>query len=308
MAEKAGWEIALEKLKEALDTMPRAGTGLPFEQAGEGYAVTRAATDAVAAFAKTEKDVNLRLLVFSQLDVDRMIALARAGAVSWWGVFTGRAFFGDVEGMKKVWDAAQKDPGAGEKSDRPDAGTALKWLAEPYKLAEGYSNKIEAAAIRRLLEWKADPNAENGRWLEKSLRSLDGDCIRALVDHGANPETVFRVMADLHEKKNFAQVEKIQDALSRKNLYFRVDDQTLMETKYIPDVQGGSTFKTLFNFRARRVTEIYEYGPDRKAVMTGVPFSDYDPEAVGFAREQLLRLGGKPRDGLDKPKMKLPSP
>ena len=60
----------------------------------------------------------------------------------------------------------------------------------------------------------------------------------------------------------------------------------------------------MFNFRASRVTEIYQYGTDRKAVMTSVPFDEYDPAALQFAREKLQAMGGQPRDSLSKPRMK----
>ncbi len=248
--------------------------------------------DVKAQFQKQSHnpDINdINVAVFGQLDTDKMIALARAGAVHWWQPFTGKAFFGDAEGMKKIYNAVPAE-------SRPNATSAMTWVCFPYKAA-GVSNKIEVAVLRQLFDWGADVNEKKGEWLEKAVRQLDGEPLKEFVKRGSIA-TVFKAMDAITDDTRRAEIQKL---LQKPTSYVKVDDDTLSETKFIPDAQGGSTFKALFNFRARRVNEVFE-GPDRKTVfMTSAAFDDYDSAAIDFAREKLKSLGGKPNDGGAKP-------
>ncbi|MCC7038542.1 MAG: hypothetical protein IT560_14735 [Alphaproteobacteria bacterium] len=248
--------------------------------------------DVKAQFQKQSHnpDINdINVAVFGQLDTDKMIALARAGAVHWWQPFTGKAFFGDADGMKKIYNAVPAE-------SRPNATSAMTWVCFPYKAA-GVSNKIEVAVLRQLFDWGADVNEKKGEWLEKAVRQLDGEPLKEFVKRGSIA-TVFKAMDAITDDTRRAEIQKL---LQKPTSYVKVDDDTLSETKFIPDAQGGSTFKALFNFRARRVNEVFE-GPDRKTVfMTSAAFGDYDSAAIDFAREKLKSLGGKPNDGGAKP-------
>lgn len=235
-------------------------------------------------------DVNVA--VFGQLDTDKMIALARAGAVHWWQPVTGKAFFGDAEGMKKIYNAAPSD-------SRPSATSAMTWVCFPYKAA-GVSNKIEASVLRQLFDWGADVNDKKGEWLEKALRSLDGEPLKEFVKRGPIA-TVFKAMDGMTDNARRAEIQKY---LQKPTSYVKVDNDTLAETKFIPDPQGGSTFKSLFNFRARRVNEIFESADRKTTFMTSASFDDYDSAAIDSAREKLAALGGKPADSGENPKFK----
>lgn len=248
--------------------------------------------DVKAQFQKQSHNPDLNdinVAVFGQLDTEKMIALARAGAVHWWQPFTGKAFFGDLDGMKKIYNASPAEA-------RPSATSAMTWVCFPYKAA-GISNKIEASVLRQLFDWGADVNEKKGEWLEKAVRGLDGEPLKEFVKRG-NVATVFKAMDAMTDDTRRAEIQKL---LQKPTSYMKVDDDTLAETKFIPDAQGGSTFKSLFNFRARRVNEVFE-GSDRKTIfMTSASFDDYDSAAVNFAREKLKALGGKPNDGGAKP-------
>lgn len=248
--------------------------------------------DVKALFQKQShnSDINdVNVAVFGQLDTDKMIALARAGAVHWWQPFTGKAFFGDAEGMKKIYNAAPSD-------SRPNATSAMTWVCFPYKAA-GVPNKIEASVLRQLFDWGADVNEKKGEWLEKAVRQLDGEPLREFVKRG-NIATVFRAMDGMTDDARRAEIQKL---LQKPTSYVRVDDDTLAETKFIPDAQGGASFKSLFNFRARRVNEVFESSDRKTTFMTSAGFDDYDSAAIDFAREKLKALGGKPNDAGAKP-------
>jgi hypothetical protein len=279
------WQQDLNSLKGQLETLR--------PQAGGGWEIPEPAREAFRKFAEASKDdVNRRVFVIGQLDVERMVAVVREGLCPWWPVFTARAYKADLDGMKKVRAAFEADAG---KSEKPNMSSAMTWIVCPHKITDSFSNTVDPKISRQLFSWGADVNHDSGKWLESALRNLDADGIKPYLEFGAASGTILRVMDDLQKKQNFAQLGKIQDALAHSS-FVKVDDQTLLEAKYIPDARNCSVFKTIFNFRSRRVHEIYEAGQGANAVMDGIPFADYDPEALAFAAEKLRQLGGKPRD------------
>jgi hypothetical protein len=288
MAKDPAWQASVDAFKKQLDGMRADDVILPqgvrdiFKTDISGWSVDR------------------KVFTFGQLDVDKMIPICRDGLAPWWLIFTGRAFLGDIDAVKKIQRAFEKDPG---KSEKPNFSSALTWIVYPHSLCDGYANKISPQVIRLLLQGGADANADNGKWLEHALKNLDVSGIRPFLDYGAASGTILRVMDDLQKNQKFQQLGRIQDALAH-CAYVKVDADTLLEAKYVPDARGCSVFKTLFNFRSRRVHEIYETGNGAQAIMNGMPFTDYDVEALKIARDQLVQLGGKPREldeRLDKP-------
>ncbi|MDE1151368.1 MAG: hypothetical protein PW788_02430 [Micavibrio sp.] len=97
------------------------------------------------------------------------------------------------------------------------------------------------------------------------------------------------------------QLAVVKKVVAGKTLYAKVDDETLMAVKFIPEGSGLAIFRSIFNFHARRVNEVFENGS--KAAMSNAPFSEYSPEAIGFAAQKLETLGGKPHCSLDKPRL-----
>jgi hypothetical protein len=242
-----------------------------------------------------------RVYTFGQLDPDKCALLCRAGHLPWWMPMTGRVVRGDIEELKQLHAAYTKDMGQGVKVD---FSPMLSWVMNPTEIAPGVPTKRSPDVIRQMLKWGGDPNYSDGKWLEYALRKHEADCIKPLLEHGAASSTVQRVMEALQREQNFTQLGRVQEALARTS-HIKIDAETVMEAKYIPDAKGTSVFKTLFNFSARRVHEIYESGQGAQATMQGIPFSDYDAEALVDARERLIRLGGTPRelaDVLEKPK------
>lgn len=289
MAKDPAWQTTLEACQKQLETMNANTAEVP-----------QNVRDFFAKLDISSWNSDRKVFTFGQLDVDKMIPVCREGLAPWWMILTGRVFTGDLAAVKKIQQAVAKDLG---KSEKPDLSPALSWISFPNSLCDGYASNITPAMIRHLLASGADPNYSNGKWLESALRNLDAECIKPYLDYGAASGTILRVMDDLQKNQKFAQLGKIQDALAHSS-YVKVDADTLLEAKYVPDARGCSVFKTLFNFRARRVHEIYETGNGAQAVMNGMNFAEYDAEALAFAQEKLTQLGGKPRplsEMLDKP-------
>jgi hypothetical protein len=287
MAKDPAWQESLEAFKMALANMRDGDVLIP-----------QNVRDIFTQTDTSAWDNNRRVFVFGQLDADKMTQVCREGLLPWWPVLTGRVYQGDLEGVKKVLRAIDQDAG---KSEKPNLTSAMSWVVYPHIVCDGFSNTISPSVIRHLLSKGADANGENGKWLEFALKNLDAEGIKPFLDYGAASGTILRAMDELQKNQKFAQLGKIQDALAH-SAFVKIDADTLMEAKYVPDARGCSVFKTLFNFRARRVHEIYETGNGAQAVMQGLDFRDYDAEALKYAEEKLKQLGGKPRPPeLDKP-------
>jgi hypothetical protein len=73
--------------------------------------------------------------------------------------------------------------------------------------------------------------------------------------------------------------------------YSKADDQTLEHVKAL----SGGKLKTVFDFEARRVTEIYEAPSKSAPGMTGHSFAEHDREALEQAYAKLVEIKGNPK-------------
>lgn len=68
-----------------------------------------------------------------------------------------------------------------------------------------------------------------------------------------------------------------------------------MENKTI--VENNTQLRIVFNFAARRVSEIYQFNQvSYPSVVRDFSFDDYGPVAVENARQKLIAMGGRPSD------------
>lgn len=107
----------------------------------------------------------------------------------------------------------------------------------------------------------------------------------ALIARMADPA------GDVAPAAPIAQARKPTPPLSP---WSKADDQTLVHVK---GIGNGEKLKTVFDFEARRVTEVYA---GQGAAMTGHSFAEHDPAALEDARQKLVELQGKPRPLDDK--------
>jgi hypothetical protein len=257
-------------------------------------------------------DNNRKVYTWGRLKLDLAVAAADAGLAPWWAVMTGRAYAGDLEGMRHVYDLTHRKS-FDIVAQRPSLDSVVTWLSRPYKIGDGYSNNITPQVLQQLFDWGADPNHDEGKWLTMALKDCDAPVINVWLDNGAALKTVTQVISSLNGRNAERQTLLIS-CLAGRTYYEAMDDNTLLETKFMPDVNGASTLKTLFNFKAQRVMEIYESARPLQPVMTSAAFEDFSAAAVDAARDKLQSLTGKPvaeaqRPGkLAKPKLQFPAP
>ena len=202
------------------------------------------------------------------------------------------------DGLRKVHAAITEDPGSASK---PSMSSALTWITFKNILHKGAESDIRPEVLEQLLDWGADPNYENGKWLRTVLRNLDSEHIRPFFTHGASLD---HVAAELEAQKGNSKITaNIRGALAGEAFTGRSGDDALVETRFIAEAGGLATLQTVFNFSARRVQEIYA-PPEGQPALHSTPFADCDAAALTQAAKRLRELGGKPPDdvlALDKP-------
>jgi len=241
---------------------------------------------------------NRNVVSYGRMDAARIIPLCREGIVPWWMPLTGKAVLGQLDELKKIEDAMAADIGNGSNANY---SSIMTWLCHPAHLTnEGYKNTANANVIQHVLQQGADVNMNNGSWLKYALKELPGDCLAHFIAHGASPAPVQAAMGELAAQKQTEQLAVVQNAVAGKTLHAKVDDTTLMDVKFIPEGNGLVLFRSIFNFHARRVNEVFENGA--AVAMSNAPFSEYAPEAIRFAAEKLEKLGGNTLGTMDKPR------
>ncbi|TAL28212.1 MAG: hypothetical protein EPN97_15270 [Alphaproteobacteria bacterium] len=293
-ADLGEWKQGVEVLRGRLANIP--GVLSP-----EGLAARLEDAFRVKSGWTTEQDV----YACGQLEPEILVSACRAGLLMWWVPMAAMTYFGNLEGLRVVHDAMEKDPGKG--TNKPDLSTTLTWGCWNYSIIEGAPPVMNPDVVNQLLDWGAKPDVgehNQGTFFEKALRTSNAGVIRAFLAHGAPVELARNVIREFINAGNYQQAAQIQDAFGIGGFYTKVDDRTVMETKYISEATGDSVLRTIFNFSARRVNEVFEFAHGGGA-MNSCSFEDYDQKTLHVVREKLEKLGGRTDDApcaLDKPK------
>ncbi|MDI1228322.1 MAG: hypothetical protein PSY14_11615 [bacterium] len=291
MAE-AGWQKTLKEFTKLYEQIQATDDRVDIPAA-----VSERITAATAGW-----DANRFVFTFGQLDAEKSAHLARAGVIQWWYAHTGHGYFGDVDGMRVIHGMHATD--AGLKNEAIDASSALSWACFPHSVTAGEVSRMNADVVKQLFDWGAKHDHEKSKYYKFALDGSPQDVIAAFIAQGADAGLATTVMTEKLAKKDYAQAMRIQQALGLDGFYTKIDSTTIMQTKFIM-TPLASALKTIFNFGARRINEIYETGVDKDAVMTMTSsnFEQYDSGAVRRAQETLEKMGGNPPDVLDKPKL-----
>lgn len=244
--------------------------------------------------------------ILGQIETGTLVAAARQEMIGWDTILNAKALTGTEADIDAIVAAAS------DAEQSLDLGEALRWAAEPGSLTEGlhHSGNLEAATA--LLKHGARPSLNDGGLFFDILREGREDIARVFARAGKNDRNFY--LAYWHENAGEHLEEAPARTLLRKMYweyarYEAVDAATLREDKKI---DSGENLRVIFDFAARRVSEIYITG--EHAFKTEVPFDDYGPAALETARAKLLELGGEPppddmpagHRGLGKPKLASP--
>lgn len=293
MAE-SGWQETVEKIRTALKDAPMAG-GVPVVTDALRPQLAEILLDAL-------KDNNRAVFTAGQLEPVQAAALARANIMKWWHSFAGAAYFGKAENLRALRALHDADNGQGDRHDAFDS--TLTWASHPHSVTKGLVSRMDPETVALLIDWGANVNHENGKYYGYVLRGAPAEIIALYLENGAPKQAAEVALQEMTGNKNYLQAQRIDNALGGDGIYAKVDAQTLMVTQFIGEPEGVATLKTIYNFRSRRLNEIYTSpGQGAQSAMTSTDFAGVDSGSLRRAQEKLEQLGGKPADVLEKPKL-----
>jgi hypothetical protein len=293
MAE-SGWQETVERIRAALKGAPVAGGVCVIDDALR--------PQLAGMLAEPLKENNRIVFTAGQLDPAQAGGLARAGLIKWWHTFAGVSYFGNAENLRSLRALHDADNGQSERHDSFDS--TLTWASHPHSVTKGSVTRMDPDTVAQLIEWGANVNHENGKYFGFVLRGSPAEIIALYLDNGAPKQAAEVALQEMTANKNYLQAQRIDNALGGEGMYAKVDAQTLMVTQFIGEPEGVATLKTIYNFRSRRLNEIYTPpGQGAQPAMTSTDFAGVDSAALRRAQEKLQQFGGKPADVLEKPKL-----
>lgn len=228
-----------------------------------------------------------------QLDTDILTILAERRHIGWQDIFNAKAAFGTADDLALIQRQAQL------------AGTtvnpshALPHAAKPLQLVNGLRHEGNIGTTEYLFRQGADPAQDDGNLFNAVVELGRPDIGRLFARFGQNG--VLNMDPHVNNARRnrkfklFDDLRKIQWEFGR---YHVVDNDTLVENKPLPDSTGN--LKIIFNFSARRVTEIMELANPKQNVVKDYGFDEYGQGALELARQRLLDAGANP-SGIDIP-------
>lgn len=231
---------------------------------------------------------NHRVFLQSRIPYEKMIPYCEAGVLPWWSVFSARVACGDIAGMKVVHALFRNSS-----SEKVDYYSASSWGSHPYEIVPGVPVTPKAEILAQLIEWGGEKVFQNENYYKMSLKKSEADIIAVYLKAGAAVDTAVLVMKDLLDQ-NPQQAEKIWTAIGGMAPTYLADNHILSEEEYRLEPSGLGKLRIEFDFRARRVREIYVAPKKEYSCMASISFDEYDRDDIEAAREKLVQMGGKP--------------
>lgn len=222
-----------------------------------------------------------------QCDTAGLVLLAERKIYSWQEIFNAKAQHGTGDDLVAIQRAAQ------DQGQTIELTQALRAASKSTLPIEGLRVEANIATVDQLLKMGADPGLDNGQLFLNTVNEGRADIGRVFARHAQG------TFLDVGSWMNWAQSNrKIKLYNDLRDIWwdygrFKANDrETLIETKPLPDNTGH--LRIVYNFSARRVSEIYEHSNPRQALVKDFNFDDYGPEAIEQARQKLVELGGAP--------------
>lgn len=226
-------------------------------------------------------------LTYAAIDTDVVLLLCENKMLSWQDALNAKAAFGTAEDVKKICDTASLS------NNNISLNSALVWAAKPQLLVAGFMHMGNVATTEEILQRGANANYDSNSLFQAVTEHGDLDVARAFAKRAAvaniNIESHMNWAKGNSRPKLYENMRKLYWEYGR---YSVTDYDTLVETKQLPE--KASQLHIVFNFASRRVSEIYDYGPQRQSIKTDIAFEDYAEEALYAAHRKLVELGGNP--------------
>lgn len=293
--QKSDWEKSARKVVDVFTQMSRHLDNLPAYDDEESDATTELRDriqELVESYIERMNDEgwedSRKYYTLGKVSAATLAAAARLEMMDWEDALHAVAMGGTAAGVKTV--LAQME----EADVSPDLGDALNWAADPGDLTPDlyFGGNVETAAA--LLDAGAPASYNDGQLFREIVRGGNADMAR-LFSRAGQTDPDFSLEYWHKNARDYFQSTQERDML--RDLYWEfgrfqaVDQATLVERKKMDD---GAQLRVIFDFAARRVSEIYMANHDVAPLKTEIGFDDYGPAALRAAREKLCELGGKP--------------
>lgn len=225
-------------------------------------------------------------MTYACFETDVILTLCQHNIMSWQAALDAKALMGTADDVQKIADAAQ------ENGQSLNISNALNWAAQPKLLTQGVYFNGNLATTEKLFDLGALPNYNSQNLFLEVVEKGDFDVARAFARraHTVGMD-IERYIHWARSNNRPATYEKMRQLHWEYGRYQVADYETLVEKKQIAD---KSQISVVFNFAARRVSEIFEYGQPAQAVKTDIAFDDYAEEAILAAQKKLTELRGNP--------------
>ena len=225
-------------------------------------------------------------MTYGAFDTDVLLTLCQHGMMAWQTALDAKALTGAAEDIQKIADAAQ------DHGQSLNFSNALNWAAQPKLLTQGMYFKGNLETTEKLFDLGALPNYNSQNLFLEVVEKGDFDIARAFARRahtvGMDMERYISWAKGNNRPATYDKMRKLHWEYGR---YHVADYETLVEKKQLAD---KSQISVVFNFAARRVSEIFEYGQPTQAVKTDIGFDDYAQAAILAAQNKLIELGGNP--------------
>lgn len=272
-AEVADWEAAAVAIAEAF-----AGT----EGAGSHIFMVELSAKMNTASWPAER----RLHLFGHLDTEHAIGYLRENSyqyLNWQLFFDSKAAWGNPEELQNIY------PSSCEAMSSVNLSNALVLAMTRGASFPGAVRVPDPEIIDMILLLGASP-AQGFNQMVEEIRRGHKEIGRVFARHAEGQKHInFKTHAEqFRSKGDFIMYRAFHDLYLEYGRFRRVDHETLEETK------DDLKMRVIFNFAARRVTEIYEMASP--PVLRDFSFDDYEENALHQAHEKLIAIGGAPAD------------
>jgi hypothetical protein len=229
-----------------------------------------------------------RTYTFGSFETEEVISYLRQKQlqyINWQTLFDQKALWGKPDDLKKVYEAACEEGAGGN----INLNNSLVVSTSRIATLPGVVRIPNPEVIDAILSLGANPGVGYNQCLEE-IRKNNKDIGRVFARYCEGQKHLnFKYQADqLRGKGDFVMYRALYDLHLEYGRFRRVDLETLEETK------DDLKMRIIFNFSARRVTEIYEMVAP--PVIRDFSFDDYEENALHQAREKLMEIGGRPTD------------
>lgn len=225
-------------------------------------------------------------MAYGAMDTQDLVVLCEYKILSWQTAIDAKAMHGTGEDMQAIAGAAKL---AGQSLN---FANALTYAAMPRLMTTGLFYDGNLSTTEALFDLGATPNTDNTSLFIKVVENGNMDIARAFAKRAHTVNLSIEKYVNWAQSNNKPQMyecfRKLQWEYGR---YNAVDYETLVETKPLPE---NAQLNIVFNFAARRVSEIYTYSNPRQSVKTDFNFEDYAEDAIMAAQKKLVEMGGKP--------------